>query len=324
MKIGVVGAGAVGGFFAARLAHVGHEVSVLARGKTLEAIRARGIRLESEGQSYSETVRASEHARELGAQDLVLLAVKAPSLPEVAKSVGPLLGAQTVVIPALNGLPWWFFLGDQGPLANHRLNAVDPEGIIERAVPFSRVIGCVVYPSFSAPEPGFARHAAGNRIVIGEPRGGVSQRADTVAGMLQGAGLAAEASDDVRREVWTKLLGNVCFNPVSLLCGCSTDRLIDDGRVYRIFVAMMGETLALGRALDIEVNIRPEVRIAATRKLGNIKTSTLQDAEAGRQVEIDGIIGAVVEAARSIGFPVPLLDAVCAFGRMRAGVLGLL
>lgn len=273
---------------------------------------------------YSETVRASDRARDLGPQDLVVLAVKAPSLPEAAKSVPPLMGANTLAIPALNGLPWWFFLGAQGPLANHRLKSVDPDGVIEGAVPFPHVIGCVAYPSFSSPEPGFGRHAAGSRIVIGEPGGGASKRVETITGVLREAGLAAEASEDVRREVWTKLLGNICFNPASLLCGCTTDRLIDDERMYRMFVAMMGEMLALGRALGIEVDLRPEERIATARKLGRIKTSMLQDAEAGRPVEIDGIIGAAVEAAQAIGFPVPLLNAVCALARLRGQVLGLL
>lgn len=324
MKICIVGAGAIGVYFAARLAHSGEDVSVLARGRTLDAIRAHGVRLSSEGRQFQERVKASEHAGDLGAQDLVIFAVKAHSMPAAAQSIAPLLGSRTAVCPALNGLPWWYFLATPGPLAGHRLRSVDPEGLVAQALPVPRIIGCVVFPACSSPEPGVTIHASGNRIVFGEPAGGAGERVAAVSEAFRAAGFAAEASDNVRREIWLKLLGNVCFNPVSALVGCSTDRLIDDPHVHRLFVHMMSEAIGLGDALGIHVDIKPADRIAITRKLGSIKTSMLQDLEAGRHLEIDGIVGAVVEAAETLGHPAPLLSAVHAMVRKRADVLGLL
>ena len=324
MKICIVGAGAIGGYFGARLASAGQQVSMLARGPALAAIRAHGIRLSSEGRQFAERVHASDQASELGPQDIVILAVKAPSLPAAVQAAAPLLGAQTAVVPALNGLPWWYFLDAPGPLHGHRLRCVDPAGVIQNNVPVARVVGCVVFPSCSSPEPGVARHASGNRIVFGEPRGSGSERVAQLAEIFRAAGFAAEASDDIRREIWLKLLGNLCFNPVSALVGCSTDRLIDDPRIYQTMADMMSEALALGARLGIHVDIKPPERIALTRKLGDIKTSTLQDLEAGRPLEIEGIIGTSVEAAETLGHPVPLMAAVYALARKRAEVLGLL
>ena len=324
MKIAIVGAGAIGGFFAARLASTGCEVSMLARGAALEAIRTHGIRLESEGRSYAEKVRASDSAAELGVHDLVIPCVKAPALPAVAAQIAPLVGPATTVVPALNGVPWWFFLGGSGPLAGLRLTAVDPDGAIERALPIERVLGCVVYPACTGLGPGHVKHSAGNRIVFGEPAGGASDRARELAALFTKSGLVGEATADIRKEVWAKLLGNACFNPVSLITGSSTDRLIDDAPLHALFVQMMSETIALGHKLGIDVGIDPAARIAVTRKLGYVKTSMLQDAEAGRVVEIGGILGTVVEAARAAGVAVPLLDAVYGLARMRAEVGGLL
>jgi len=322
-KICVVGAGAIGGFLAARLAHAGNKVSVLARGQTLAAIRKHGIRLQSEGQHIVAPVTASDQATELGQQDIVILAVKAPSLAAVAAQVPPLLGPDTVVLPALNGIPWWFFQGAKGTLAGHRLRAVDSDGTLERAIPAERIIGSVIFPSSSSPEPGVIVHASGTRMVFGEPSGAVSARVEAVVATLKAAGFAAEATPDVRMEVWLKLLGNACFNPVSLITGSPTDDMIDDPGIHRLFAGMMLELLELGRRIGITVDIEPEARLAFTRKLGHIKTSMLQDAEAGRPVEIDGILGTVVEIAEHAGCPAPLLTAVYAIARMRAQVGGL-
>ncbi len=325
MKIAIVGAGAIGGYFAARLAASGEQVSMLARGRTLEAIRSHGIRLSSEGRQFAEKVAVSEHAEDLGQQDVVILTVKAPSLPAAAQSIAPLLGPQTTVVPALNGLPWWYFLEAPGKLQGHALRSVDPQGLTAGAIAAGRILGCVVFPACASPEPGVSVHASGNRIVFGEPVAGApSERARLIAAAFAKAGFAAEASADVRKEIWLKLLGNLCFNPVSALVGCSTDRLIDDPRLHRLFADMMGEALALGRQLGIEVDIKPVDRIALTRKLGTIKTSMLQDLEAGRVLEIDGILGAVVEAAEAVGFAAPMMSATYALTRMRAQVLGLL
>ena len=216
------------------------------------------------------------------------------------------------------------FLASSEALAGHRLHAVDPAGLLELAIPVSRLVGCVVFPASSALAPGVIRHASGNRIVFGEPQGGTSARVDALAKIFSEAGFAAEASTNIRREIWLKLLGNMCFNPVSVLVGCSSDRLIDDPRLHRMMAGMMTEAIALGGALGIHVDIKPDDRIALTRKLGTVKTSTLQDVEAGRPLEIDGILGTVVEAAEAIEHPIPLLTAVYALTRKRADVLGLL
>ncbi|MEK7943526.1 2-dehydropantoate 2-reductase [Pigmentiphaga sp. YJ18] len=323
MRIGVAGAGAIGGFLAARLALAGNDVSVLARGATLRALDEHGIRLDSGGTRSAARVRASDDPRQLGPQDLLILAVKSPSLPGLADRLGPMIGPDTLVLPALNGVPWWFFQSGDGPLAGHRLRAVDPDGRLERAIPADRVLGFVVFPSSSSPEPGVVAHASGSRLVVGEPAGGASPRARRAADSLAGAGFEASASPDIRRIVWEKLLGNACFNPVSLLTGSHTDLLIDDERVNRLFQAMMRELLAVGDALGLPLAIEPPARLAVTRKLGHIKTSMLQDVEAGRAVELDSILGAAVEIAGELGVPAPLLDTVYALARVRAERLGL-
>jgi len=324
MKIAIVGAGAIGCFFAARLAEAGCDVGLLARGDALAAVEKHGVRLESEGRHIARPVRASASASDLGVHDLVILCVKAPALPRAAQAIGPLIGADTAVVPALNGMPWWFFLDSPGLLSGHRLVSVDPEGVLERTIPVARVVGCVVYPACTGIEPGHVRHTGGNRIVLGEPRGEASARSRALAEIFCKAGLVGEATADIRKEVWAKLLGNMCFNPVSLLTGSSTDRLIDDPRVHALFVAMMEEAISLGHKLGIDAGIEPRPRIANTRKIGYVKTSMLQDAEAGRPVEIEGILGTVVEVAHAAGFPAPLADAVFAMSRMRAEVMNLL
>jgi len=324
MKIGIIGAGAIGGFFAARLARSGHEVSVLARGATLDALRSGGLRLDSGGASFTVQVHASDDAQALGAQEVVVLAVKAPSLEQVLPALSAMRTPDTVVVPALNGLPWWYFLGASGPLAGYRLGLVDPQRAIERAAPIESVLGCVVFPACSVAAPGHVVHASGNRIVFGDPAGGTSERARTIAGAFCDAGFDAEASATIRQEIWLKLLGNACFNPVSLLTRCATDLLIDDPRVHALFVQMMNEALAVGAAIGIAVAIEPEQRLALTRRLGNIKTSMLQDAQAGRPVEIEAILGALVEVAGASKVSAPLLTAVYALARMHAISAGLL
>ena len=323
MKVGIIGAGAIGGFFAARLALAGHTVSMLARGATLTALREYGQRLDSGGQTHTAQVTASDQALELGHQDVVVLAVKAPSLEQVLPALANMSSAQTIVIPALNGLPWWYLLGPTGPLSGHRLQAVDPDGVIERAIALPRVLGCVVFPACSVRAPGHVVHASGNRLVFGEPAGGTSARASSIAALFSAAGFDAEASATIRNEIWLKLLGNACFNPVSLLTRSATDLLIDDPGVYALFVAMMREALAVGSALGIDVAIEPEQRLALTRRLGHIKTSMLQDAQANRPVELQAILGALVEVAVAIKVAAPMLGAVHAMARMHAISAGL-
>ena len=319
--------GAIGGFLGVRLARAGAALSVMARGKTLEALRAGGWTLLHGAQFTVATVNAVADPRELGEQDIVILAVKACSVPSVAPMLAPLLGPRTMLVPALNGVPWWFTDGPaQMPL--RALQSVDPGGLIAAGIPIGKVVGAVVYPACSSPAPAVARHHSGSRIVFGEPAApaGVapSQRVLELVRLHREAGFDAEASADIRTELWKKLLGNACFNPVSLLTGSATDLMIDDPGVYALFAAMMSETLAIGRAMGVDAAIDPVDRIAITRKLGNVKTSMLQDSEAARVVEIDAILGAVIELADQLGVDAPHLRAVYALARMRAKTFGLL
>jgi len=317
-RICIVGAGAIGGLVAGRLAQAGNDVSLLARGRTLEALRRHGQRLDSAGTLVASPVRAGDDARALGPQDIVVITVKAPALPSVARAIRPLIGADTVVIPALNGIPWWFFLDAGLPLGGTRLRSVDPDAGIEASLPVDQVLGAVVFASASTPEPGLTLHASGNRIVLGEPKGGSSERARAVAALFTQAGFDATASENVRADIWTKLLGNACFNPASLLTGAYTDDMIDDARLHGMFVAMMDEALALGSRLGLPAQVESRARIAFTRGLGHIKTSMLQDVEAGKPLEIDALVGAVRELGQLTGVPTPHTDALLGLTRLMA------
>lgn len=320
-----MGAGAIGCFLAARLAEGVARVSMLARGRTLAAIRANGVVLESGGRRLAARVEAAADAAELGAQDIVFVTVKAPAVAQVAQQVRALCGPATLVVPALNGIPWWFPLsGGAGGAGGKRARCVDPEGAIARAIPPASTVGAVIYAACSCPEPGVCRHASGSRVVLGEIHGGTSDRVGSLVDLLGRAGHDAEQSADIRAEVWMKLLGNACFNPVSLLTGAHTDEMIDDAPLRQLMEAMIAEVLAVGASIGIALSIRPGERIATASKLGHIKTSMLQDAEAGRPVELEAILGAVIEIAQDAGVPAPACAAVYTLARARARVLGLL
>lgn len=325
VNVCVIGAGAVGGLLGVSLAAGGGaNVSVVARGPALRALQARGWILERGDERIQAPVRAVADPRELGPQDVVIVAVKAPALPAVASLIAPLLGPGTLIVPALNGVPWWFTIDAS---SSGRLESVDPEGAIEKGMPLPAVIGAVVYPACSSPEPAVSRHHSGSRLVFGEVQsaaGATSLRLEALVSLFRAAGLAAEASADIRKEVWNKLLGNACFNPVSLVTGSATDRMIDEPLIHALFETMMTETIAVGKGLGIDVATRPSDRIALTRKLGNVKTSMLQDVEAGKPVELDAILGAVIELAKRCGVRTPANENVYALARMRARTLGLI
>jgi 2-dehydropantoate 2-reductase len=318
-RIGIVGAGAIGGHFAARLALAGHRVSILARGATLHALATSGLRYTCPDVAERKiAVQAHACCASMGPQDLVLIALKSHALPGLAASLAPLVGPATIVLPVGNGLPWWYFLVPGQPLEGLRLASVDPDGNIERALPFKHVLGGSVMASCSSPAPGIVHHHSGGKIVIGEPGGGLSDRARDWAQVLTTAGLPTTASDDVRRDLWLKLLGNACANPLSLITQASTDRLLDDPGVSSLFKSLMAECLALGLRAGLTLNIDIAQRIAQTRQLGAIKTSMLQDLEAGRRVELDAILGAPLECAARLDFAVPLMRAVFALAQLRA------
>lgn len=323
MRICIYGAGAVGGFLGTKLASAGHRVNVVARGATLEALRRHGLRLESDGVLQRAEVRAVEDPAELGEQDLVILAVKATALASVARSIAPLLGPDTVVLTAMNGIPWWFFDGFGGEYAGARLAAVDPDGAIGAAIPSRQVLGCVVHGSFSLLEPGLVRHWFGKRFIIGEPDGGKSRRLGEVAQLLGSAGLEIECSAKIQEDIWFKLWGNMTMNPISALTGATCDRILDDPLVNRLCLDVMGEAARIGARIGCPINQSGEARMAVTRALGAFKTSMLQDLEARREVELDALVGAVHEIGRLTGEATPNIAALLGLARLQARVRGL-
>ena len=319
MRVAIVGAGAIGSFFGARLAaRTGAQVSALARGATLDALRRHGWRLDSaDGPTLrSPLSAASDVAAALGVQDLVIVALKAPALPAVAPTLVPLLGPHTVVLPAMNGVPWWFCEG-------MRLASVDPGGRIAAAIPFESVLGCVVHASCSVVEPGRVRHHVGQRVIVGEPRGCPSARAQAVTDLLSQAGFELTLSSDVRQDIWYKLWGNMTMNPVSALTGATVDRVLADPLVREFCSAAMREAAAVGARIGCPIAQDPEDRHAVTEKLGAFKTSMLQDVQAGRPIELDALVGAVREIGQAHGVATPAIDALFGLSRLFGGVRGL-
>jgi len=316
MKVAVVGVGAVGGLIAARLGRAGHQVSALARGETLARIRAEGVRVESARESFSVPVTASDDAARLGPQELVVIAVKAPALPAVAGSIAPLLCPATVLLPAMNGVPWWLMpaaMPEQAPLAS-----VDPGGALLARLPLERVLGCVVHLAASSPAPGRVRHNIGERLIVGEPAGGVSARVEAVCAALASAGFQAEASADVRIDVWYKLWGNMTINPVSALTGALTDAILDDALVREFVLRCMSEAAEIGARIGCPIAQSGADRLDLTRELGGFRTSMLQDTDAGRTIELDALVTAVHEIAGRVGVEAPNIGALLGLSRLMA------
>ena len=321
MRVAVVGLGAVGGLIAARLAEAGHEVSALARGRTLAQVRDRGLVVESGGGSHTVAVRASDDARSLGPHQLVVIALKAPALDAAADSVAALLDGDGILLPAMNGVPWWFMPAadaDAPPLAS-----VDPGGTLLERLPLARVLGCVVHLTCSSPQPGVVRHGFGNRLIVGEPKGGSSARVATVCAALAEAGFQADASTDVRRDVWYKLWGNMTMNPVSALTGALTDAIADDPLVRDFILRCMTEAAAIGTRIGCPIEQSGEARIAVARELGGFRTSMLQDADAGRALELDALVAAVHEIGERVGVAMPDIGALLGLSRLMARTRGL-
>jgi 2-dehydropantoate 2-reductase len=323
MKVCIVGAGAVGGFVGAKLAAAGHaEVSAIARGPTLEALRRRGWRVQGAAGDIAAPARATDDPRELGAQDAVIIAVKGPALPALAHGLRPLFQASTIAVPAMNGVPWWFCRGLPG-FEDPWLRSVDPEGAIDASIPFAAVVGCVVYLSASTPEPGVVRHATGTGLILGEPRGGKSPRVDALVRVLADAGLDAKASPDVRHEIWNKLLGNLAINPVSALTGATVDRILADRDVSALCAEAIAEAMAIGARIGFRMAQTPAERLASASRLGAFRSSMLQDVDAGRPLELDGIVGAVQEIGARLGVPMPAIGALYGLTRLFARTRGL-
>lgn len=327
MKITVVGLGAVGGLLAARLALAGHQVSALARGHTLQAVRERGLALRMGGQVQHAALPASDDPAAFGPQDLLLIALKGQALPELAGTLTPLIGPHTLIVPAMNGVPWWFLqtpaLQARFTAAQRQLDSVDPRGDTGRALPFAQVLGCVVHLTCSQPEPGVVQHGFGDRLIFGEPAGGVSERVNRVAAAFAEAGFKAEASPDIRREIWFKLWGNMTMNPVSALTGATADRILDDPLVRGFMLRAMAEAAAVGAQIGCPIEQSGEERLAIARQLGAFKTSMLQDSEANRSLEIDAIVSAVHEIGAKLGMATPDIDTVLGLVRLMARTRGL-
>ncbi len=327
MKITVVGLGAVGGLIAARLALAGHAVNAIARGATLSAVRANGLRLRMGGQEQLARIHVVDDAASLGPQELLVIALKGQALPALAPTLRPLIGEHTLVMPAMNGVPWWFL---QTPSLRQRLSpdqlqltSVDPQGTVAAALPLAQVLGCVVHLTCSQPEPGVVAHGFGERLIVGEPVGQISERVQRVAQVLASAGFQAEPSDDIRRDIWFKLWGNMTMNPVSALTGATADRILDDPLVSGFMLRTMAEAATLGAHLSCPIQQSGEERHAIARQLGAFKTSMLQDSEAGRSLEIDALIGAVHEISTKLGLATPHIDALFGLTRLMAQTRGL-
>ncbi|HEX9491190.1 MAG TPA: 2-dehydropantoate 2-reductase [Stellaceae bacterium] len=323
MKVCIVGAGAIGGFIGTRLASAGNAVSAVARGLTATALRERGWRLEMSGELLTAPARVAEEPRDLGPQDLVVIAVKAPALADVAAAIAPLLARDTVVLTAMNGVPWWFFGGLGGRYEGLKLASIDPQGRIAAAMPTRHVVGCVVHATCSTPEPGLVRHGFGNRLIIGEPAGGASERTTALAKSLARAGFDVPVSPRIQTDIWYKLWGNMTMNPISALTGATSDKILDDPLITAFCLAAMREAAAIGTRIGCPIQQSGEDRMAVARKLGPFKTSMLQDLEAGKPLEIDALLTAVHEIGTIVGEPTPQIDALLGLVRLQARMRGL-
>jgi 2-dehydropantoate 2-reductase len=268
-------------------------------------------------------VQAANDAAVLGVQDLVIISVKAPALASVAAQVGPLIGPQTVVLTAMNGVPWWFLQGFGGPVANGSLQSVDPDGAIARALPAPHIVGCVVHASCSVDAPGEIRHHFGDGLIVGEPSGQDTPRVQALQALLQKAGFNAKVSPQIQKDIWYKLWGNMTVNPISAITGATTDRILDDPLVRQYISSVMLEAKAVGEKIGIPIDQQPEDRHAVTRKLGAFKTSMLQDVNAGKAVELDALVSAVRELAQLTQVPTPMTDALLGLSRLHARERGL-
>ena len=311
MKVCVVGAGAIGGYLAVRLARAGHEVAVVARGPHLAAIRERGLTLLEAGEELTAApAAATDRIADLGAQDFVLLALKAHQIEAVVHDLPALLGPDTVLVTLQNGIPWWYFQKLDGEFAGRVVRAVDPRGVLFESIDPDRLIGCIAYPAASVARPGVIRHVEGTRFPVGELDGRETGRVRRVSAVFMEAGFKARILDDIRSEIWLKLWGNLTFNPISALTHATLADICRFSRSRELVAAMMTEAQAVGERLGARFRVTIERRIDGAEAVGRHKTSMLQDVEAGKPLEIDGMLGAVVELAEVTGIEVPTLRAL--------------
>ena len=320
MKTAIIGAGAIGGYVGARLAHAGEDVTFIARGATLDALRTRGVRLvmgDGSEQAVPHVNATADYAA-AGPQDLVILALKAHQVESVARDVPKLFGPDTVVVPMQNGIPYWYFHRHGGALAGTRVQSVDPTGLIGEHIPCERIIGCVVYPATELLAPGVIKHVEGNRFPVGEPDGTASERVKRVSECFIRGGLQAPVLSDIRAEIWLKLWGNLTFNPISALSRATLAGICQFPLSRQLAYDMMSEAQSIANKLGITFRVPIEKRIAGAERVGHHKTSMLQDVESRRTLEIDALLGSVVELARLTDTPTPHLDTVYALAKLLA------
>ncbi len=323
MKVCIYGAGAIGGYMAVQLADAGAaEVTCIARGPHLAAMRANGLTLRTSDGEKTVQINCTDDPNEAGPQDYVVITLKAHSAAAVADQMTPLLGPDTAVVTAQNGVPWWYFYGHGGPHEGTRLASVDPGDRQWQYIGPERAIGCVVYPAATIVEPGVIEHEYGNRFTLGEPSGEKTERVQALAAALAEADLRAPIRPRIRDEIWVKLWGNVSLNPVSALTGGTLAQMIDDAAVCGVIRAIMVEAQAVGEALGVKFAVDVDKRIAGAREVGEHKTSMLQDLELGRPMEIDALVSSVQELARLTGIATPTIDHVLALVKMRARLAG--
>ena len=316
MNITVIGAGAIGGLMAAELAAAGEAVSVVARGEHLNAIRERGLVLKEGGEEIVARVDATDRIADAGRPDLVVLAVKAHQLAPIAADVASILSPSTMVITAQNGIPWWYFFKHGGPHEGVRLKSVDPGGVIADHLPIDAIIAGIVYQAAEIESPGVIRHIEGNRFPLAEIDGSKSERVAALSRTFFKAGFKSPVLTDVRAEIWTKLWGNLAFNPISALTRAMLDDICRFSPTRALAAAMMREAQAVGEAFGVKFRISVEQRIAGAEGVGAHKTSMLQDIEHGRAIEIEALLGSVVELARLADVATPHLDAVYAVAKL--------
>ena len=318
MKFAIVGAGAIGAFAGAMLARSGEEVTLIARGPHLRAMQERGVRVRGEIGDFEAHPRATDNPAAVGPVDIVLLTLKAHSLTAMAPRLAPLMGRDTCVLSAQNGIPWWYFYRHGSELEGTHLDTVDPGGVIGQSVDPARVIGCVVYPSTTIVEPGVVWHIEGTRFAIGEPDGSKSERCRRIADSFIKAGLRCPIRTNIRHDMWVKLMGNIAYNPISALTRATLIEIVRCRETRELAAAIMAEAESVAGKLGIDIGVSIEQRLEGAEKVGHHKTSMLQDVEAGRPMELEAIVGAVAELGNKMGLSLPYTNAVYACVKLLA------
>ena len=319
MKICVVGAGAIGGYLAVKLAQMGHEVSVVIRGANLKAVRENGMKLVMEdGTEHVAKIHATDRIADLAVQDIVILGMKAHQVAAVAAEIPALLGPESIVVTAQNGVPWWYFHKHGGQYQGRRVEAVDPDGVVSSHIDVERVIGCIIYPACEIIAPGVIQHIEGNRFTIGEIDGSDTPRIRMLADVLRQAGFKAPIASDIRSEIWIKLWGNLSFNPISALTHATLVDICEFGPSRELVARMMREGQVIGEKLGVNFKVSLDKRIAGAAAVGKHKTSMLQDIEAGRPIELEALVGTVIEMGKITDSPTPNIEAVYALAALLA------